>query len=143
MFNNEIYEANSYDEVLADYEKAALKTTTSLSTLSFGQSAIFGTAVTAVMFMAVQGIQSGDFYIVMLLCQPSWRNGLAHWTSNSKVVGSSPTEGVPFFLLSLFFVCFRCINSWRFGYGERTGISIINSFIFPWLCVQRCSTVIN
>ena len=105
MFNNEVYEANTYDEVLADYEKAALKTTTSLSTLSFGQSAIFGTAVTAVMFMAAQGIQSGDFYITMLLCQPSWRNGLAHWTSNSKVVGSSPTEGGSFFssFVTLFF----------------------------------------
>ena len=25
--------------------------------------------------------------------QPPWRNGLACWTSNSKVVGSSPTGG--------------------------------------------------
>ena len=25
---------------------------------------------------------------------PPWRNGLARWTSNSKVVGSSPIEGV-------------------------------------------------
>ena len=24
---------------------------------------------------------------------PPWRNGLACWTSNSKVVGSSPTGG--------------------------------------------------
>ena len=31
------------------------------------------------------------------LSQPLWRNGLAHWTSNSKVVGSSPTRGVVFF----------------------------------------------
>ena len=54
-----MYEANAYDEVLAEYEKAALKTTTSLSTLSFGQSAIFGTAMTAVMLMAAQGIQAG------------------------------------------------------------------------------------
>ena len=30
-----------------------------------------------------------------------WRNGLARWTSNSKVVGSSPTGGVSF----LFFSC--------------------------------------
>ena len=27
---------------------------------------------------------------------PPWRNGLACWTSNSKVVGSSPTGGVSF-----------------------------------------------
>ena len=25
--------------------------------------------------------------------KPPWRNGLACWTSNSKVVGSSPTGG--------------------------------------------------
>ena len=35
--------------------------------------------------------------------QPLWRNGLAHWTSNSKVVGSSPTRGVVFFLFFFFF----------------------------------------
>ena len=28
-----------------------------------------------------------------------WRNGLAHWTSNSKVVGSSPTRDDFFFTL--------------------------------------------
>ena len=32
----------------------------------------------------------------MFICidvKPPWRNGLAYWTSNSKVVGSSPTGG--------------------------------------------------
>ena len=29
--------------------------------------------------------------------KPPWRNGLACWTSNSKVVGSSPTGGGFFF----------------------------------------------
>ena len=32
-----------------------------------------------------------------------WRNGLAHWTSNSKVVGSSPTRDGFFFCFNLFF----------------------------------------
>ena len=32
--------------------------------------------------------------------KPPWRNGLACWTSNSKVVGSSPTGGGVF--LSIF-----------------------------------------
>ena len=36
--------------------------------------------------------------------QPPWRNGLACWTSNSKVVGSSPTGGGFFFLLDYHFV---------------------------------------
>ena len=31
---------------------------------------------------------------------PPWRNGLAHWTSSSKVVGSSPTGGA--FSISFF-----------------------------------------
>ena len=30
--------------------------------------------------------------------RPPWRNGIAHWTSNSKVVGSSPTGGDSVFL---------------------------------------------
>ena len=29
--------------------------------------------------------------------QPLWRNGLARWTSNSKVVGSTPISGVVHF----------------------------------------------
>ena len=27
------------------------------------------------------------------LVKPAWRNGLARWTSNPKVVGSNPTVG--------------------------------------------------
>ena len=58
-FNNEDFEANEYDKTLAKYEAAALKTTTSLSLLSFGQSATFTAALTALMVMASQGIVSG------------------------------------------------------------------------------------
>ena len=35
---------------------------------------------------------------------PPWRNGLACWTSNSKVVGSSPTGGGLLFFIYLFFL---------------------------------------
>ncbi len=58
-FNNEIYEAEQYDKILVRYEEAALKTTTSLSLLNFGQNATFGVALTAVMLMASQGIVAG------------------------------------------------------------------------------------
>ena len=34
---------------------------------------------------------------------PPWRNGLACWTSNSKVVGSSPTGGGFLFFIYFFF----------------------------------------
>ena len=37
----------------------------------------------------VEADKSGKWYVL-----PPWRNGLACWTSNSKVVGSSPTGGV-------------------------------------------------
>ena len=51
--------------------------------------------------LIVHGALSSLFCITPSLChicvtQPPWRNGLAHWTSNSKVVGSSPTGGVFF-----------------------------------------------
>lgn len=59
-FNNEKYEAEEYDKILASYEVGALKTTTSLSLLSFGQSATFSMALTAIMIMASQGIVEGN-----------------------------------------------------------------------------------
>ena len=59
LFNNEAYEADEYDKVLARYEDASLKTVTSLSALNFGQNAIFGVSLTAVMLMASHGITSG------------------------------------------------------------------------------------
>lgn len=62
-FNNERYEADQYDKVLARYEAAALKTTTSLSTLSFGQGAIFSMALTALMVMTSQGITAGTMSV--------------------------------------------------------------------------------
>ena len=44
------------------YEKAALKTTTSLSLLSFGQSATFSVALTTLMVMGSQGVVAGEGY---------------------------------------------------------------------------------
>ena len=40
--------------------------------------------------------------IMKCTVKPPWRNGLACWTSNSKVVGSSPTGG-GVFLSNVFF----------------------------------------
>ena len=37
-----------------------------------------------------------------------WRNGLAHWTSNSKVAGSSPARDV--FCFPFFFSTFATSN---------------------------------
>jgi len=62
-FNNEAYEAERYDRILAKYERGALKTTTSLSLLNFGQNVIFSVALTAIMAMASQHIVQGGWEI--------------------------------------------------------------------------------
>ena len=59
LFNNERFEAEQYDEVLKTFEKASLKTTTSLSLLNFGQNATFGLGLTAIMLLASQNIVQG------------------------------------------------------------------------------------
>jgi len=63
-FNNEKYEADRYDEVLAKYEVASLKTTTSLASLNWGQNAIFSVGLTAIMLLATQGILAGGKHYI-------------------------------------------------------------------------------
>ena len=58
-FNNEEYEAKRYDKLLADYENASLKTTTSLAFLSWGQNLIFSASLSAIMVLASQQILKG------------------------------------------------------------------------------------
>jgi ABC-type transport system involved in Fe-S cluster assembly fused permease/ATPase subunit len=62
-FNNEDHEARKYDILLAEYQKAATKVTSSLSMLNFGQQAIFSTAITAVMFMAIDDVATRQLTI--------------------------------------------------------------------------------
>jgi ATP-binding cassette subfamily B protein len=68
-FNNEAHEARRYDEALQRYEKAAVKSRTSLSVLNVGQGAIIALGVTVMMAMAAQGVAAGtmtvgDFVLV-------------------------------------------------------------------------------
>jgi ATP-binding cassette, subfamily B, heavy metal transporter len=68
-FTNEEFEASRYDEQMAHWEKEALKTQYSLSTLNSGQAFIIGIGVTAMMLLAghevVRGSMSlGDFVMV-------------------------------------------------------------------------------
>jgi ABC-type multidrug transport system fused ATPase/permease subunit len=58
-FTNEKYEAERYDKLLAKYETASLKTTTSLALLNWGQNAIFSVGLTAIMLLATQSIMQG------------------------------------------------------------------------------------
>ena len=64
-FNNEQFEADQYDKVLKNYEKASLKTNTSLALLNFGQQAILSVAMTAVMVMAARNIMQGNNLIIV------------------------------------------------------------------------------
>ena len=59
-FNNEKFEADQYDKVLARYERASLNTTTSLALLNWGQSFIFTCGLTAIMYMACGDIVQGQ-----------------------------------------------------------------------------------
>ncbi|VDP30512.1 unnamed protein product [Soboliphyme baturini] len=61
-FNNEAFEADEYDKLLAKYEEASLKTTSSLAVLNFGQNLIFSVSLSAVMLLAAQRIMTGKFY---------------------------------------------------------------------------------
>jgi ABC-type transport system involved in Fe-S cluster assembly fused permease/ATPase subunit len=59
-FNNEGFEVRRYDETLASWEDAAVKTQTSMSLLNFGQGAIIAVGVTFIMLFAAQGVARGQ-----------------------------------------------------------------------------------
>lgn len=62
-FNNEAYEANRYDSALKNYEGASIKVATSLAYLNSGQNLIFSTALTGMMYMAAQGVATGNLTV--------------------------------------------------------------------------------
>jgi ATP-binding cassette, subfamily B, heavy metal transporter len=68
-FGNEEREAGRYDRSMAGYEKAAIKTYTSLSWLNAGQAVIFSIGLAACMAMAVMDVRAGrntvgDFVLI-------------------------------------------------------------------------------
>ncbi|MBI1207771.1 MAG: ATP-binding cassette domain-containing protein [Azospirillum sp.] len=68
-FGNEEHEANRYDQALRSYEKAAVKSQTSLSLLNLGQGVIISVGLVVVMLLAAGGIVNGtmtlgDFVLV-------------------------------------------------------------------------------
>jgi ATP-binding cassette, subfamily B, heavy metal transporter len=60
-FGNEDFEARRYDENLRSYESAAVKQEASLGVLNIGQSLIIAGAVTALMFLAAEGVAMNAF----------------------------------------------------------------------------------
>jgi ATP-binding cassette subfamily B protein len=68
-FGNEAYEAARFDRALQRYERAAVRTKTTLSLLNIGQGAIIAVGVTVLMIMAARGAAAGtltvgDFVVV-------------------------------------------------------------------------------
>ncbi len=62
-FNAEEREATRYDESMAGYQQAALKTSYSLAFLNSGQSFFISVGLAAVMIMAALGVQRGDLTV--------------------------------------------------------------------------------
>ena len=62
-FNNEKFEVGRYDKALSNYEKASIKVTTSLSLLNAGQNLIFSSALSGMMYLAADGIATGNLTV--------------------------------------------------------------------------------
>lgn len=62
-FNNESYQAAKYDTALATYESSMVKVQKSLAFLNSGQNFIFSAALTAMMYMASQGVAEGSLTV--------------------------------------------------------------------------------
>ena len=62
-FSNEQHEARRFDDALRVYEKAAVKSETSLACLNVGQTAIISVGVSVMMMMAAIGVRSGEMTV--------------------------------------------------------------------------------
>ena len=58
-FGNERHEAQRYDDALARYEQAAVKSQVTLNMLNLGQAVIIAAGLALVMLMAADGVQAG------------------------------------------------------------------------------------
>jgi ATP-binding cassette subfamily B protein len=62
-FGNEAYEAERFDRALQRYERAAVRTKTTLSLLNIGQGAIIAIGLTILMIMAARGVAAGGLTV--------------------------------------------------------------------------------
>ncbi len=62
-FNNEGHEAARYDENLRHLENAKVKATTSLAVLNLGQAVVVAIGVTAMMWLAADGVVAGNLTV--------------------------------------------------------------------------------
>jgi ATP-binding cassette subfamily B protein len=62
-FCNEAHEARRYDEAMADYEQAAIRSRTSLSALNTGQAVIVSLGIMVIMVLAALGVAQGNMTV--------------------------------------------------------------------------------
>ncbi|KZF21896.1 iron-sulfur clusters transporter-like protein atm1 [Xylona heveae TC161] len=62
-FNNEKFEVGRYDKALTAYEQQSIKVATSLAFLNSGQNIIFSSALTAMMWLACNGVANGSLTV--------------------------------------------------------------------------------
>lgn len=62
-FNNEPFQEAKYENALSAYEKASIQVQQSLAFLNSGQNFIFSSALTAMMYMACQGVADGSLTV--------------------------------------------------------------------------------
>jgi ATP-binding cassette subfamily B protein len=62
-FGNEAHEARRYDEAMADYETAAIRSRTSLSALNTGQAVIVSLGIMVIMVLAALGVAQGTMTV--------------------------------------------------------------------------------
>ncbi|MEM7379518.1 MAG: ABC transporter ATP-binding protein/permease, partial [Pseudomonadota bacterium] len=60
-FGNESRERDAYDQLLSEWSTAAQKSQLSMSALNFGQAAIVGLGVTAILLLAVRDVAAGAY----------------------------------------------------------------------------------
>lgn len=78
-FGNEEHEARRFDKALAGYEKAAVRSNTTLAYLNIGQGLIISVGMVAVLILSARGVVAGNYTVgdfvaiqafLMLLIQP-------------------------------------------------------------------------
>ena len=62
-FGNEAHEARRYDQAMADYEQAAIRSRTSLSALNTGQAVIVSLGIMVIMVLAALGVAQGNMTV--------------------------------------------------------------------------------
>ncbi len=62
-FGNEAHEARRFDEALAGYERAAVKSQVTLNMLNLGQAGIIALGLALIMLMAAQGVRDGHMSV--------------------------------------------------------------------------------